>query len=186
MGESTEKKLLGDKAGRPELFRQTNIDLATMLENLSILLADDNKSASKSSTAAIALPTNEDALKRLTTTAYHDVIEYDVYAVNEPCVNLWYEKGNVTWYIGYFRKMVTTSTYELEQLLRFDEKSDLFWMHPQKPVIDVIDDEQVLRLTNGKRHPVHGTWNNERLNKFCLKTMNEIIKSFESFKVNFI
>ena len=74
----------------------------------------------------------------------------------------------------------------MEQLLRGDEKNDLVWMHPQKPVVDVIDDEQVLRLTNGKRFPVHGMWNNERLNKFCLKNVNEITTSFENFKLHFI
>ena len=54
-----------DEAGHPELFRQTNIDFTTMLENLSVLLADEDRSASRSSTAALILPTNEDVLKQL-------------------------------------------------------------------------------------------------------------------------
>ena len=97
----------GDKAGRPELFRQANVDLTTVLENLSILLADNDKSASKSSTAALTLPTNEDALKHLAATSTgNKKVQHEIFAVNEPCINLWYENRVVTWHIGYFRKML--------------------------------------------------------------------------------
>ena len=99
---------------------------------------------------------------------------------------MWIVNQKVTWHIGYFRKMRSAKTYEVEQILRLDEDSDLAWIHPHKPVIDVIDDEQVLRLGNGKRFPVLGTWNNERLNKFYVKNLNEIVNSFNTFKIKFM
>ena len=101
----------------------------------------------KASTATIALPTNEDSSKQLTTGNYD--VEY-VYAVNEPCVNLWYEKRKCYMAHGYFWKMVTTNTYDVEQLLCIDENSDQLWIHP--PVIHVINEEKVVLLTNGKRY----------------------------------
>ena len=52
-----------DRLGRPELFKLSNIDTATMLANLYILLADEDNSASRSSVAEISLPTIEDALR---------------------------------------------------------------------------------------------------------------------------
>ena len=174
-----------DKAGHPELFRQINIDFTTMLENLSVLLADEDKSASRSSTAALTLSTNEDALKQLSTTGNKECTD-DVFLVNEPCVNVWIVKEEVTWHIGYFRIMRSAKTYEVEQLLRLDKDSDLAWIHPHKPVKDIIDDEQVLIMGNGKRFPVLGTWNNELLNKFHVKNLNDIVTSFNTFKIKFL
>lgn len=56
-----------DRLNRPELFMISNIDMATQLENLSILLADEDNSARKSSIAEISLPSNDDALCDLPT-----------------------------------------------------------------------------------------------------------------------
>ena len=174
-----------DRAGHPELFRQRDIKFPKMLENLSVLLADENRSASRSSMAALILPTNKDALKQLGKSG-NDEFKEDVFLVNEPCVNVWIENDKVTWHIGYFRKRRSATTYEVEQLLRMDKDNDLAWIHPLKPVIDVIDDEQVMRLRNGKRFPVLGAWNNERLNKFTVKNLNDILQSFSAFKIKFI
>ena len=101
-------------------------------------------------------------------------------------MNVWIENDKVTWHIGYFRKRRSATTYEVEQLLRMDKGNDLAWIHPLKPVIDVIDDEQVMRLRNGKRFPVLGAWNNERLNKFTVKNLNDILQSFSAFKIKFM
>ena len=60
--------------------------------------------------------------------------------------------------------------YEVEQLLWLEKDSDLTWIHPNKPIFDVIDDEHV-----------DGTWNNERLNKFQVKNLNDIVTSFNNF-----
>ena len=78
-----------------------------MLENLSVLLADDDRSASRSSTAALILPTNEDALKQLSATGNKECTD----DVNEPCVNVWIVNEVVTWHIGYFRKMRSANNF---------------------------------------------------------------------------
>ena len=75
----------GDRLGRPELFKLSNIDTTIMLENLFILLTNQDNSVSRSSVGEISLPTNEDALKILSddpkNAAHHLVFE-----VNEICV----------------------------------------------------------------------------------------------------
>ena len=173
----------GDRIGRPELFKLANIDTTAMLENLYILLANEDNSASRSSVAEISLPTNEDALKVLSNNLKD--AEHPVYEVNQLCVNVWDEGGKITWYIGYFKSMKRDNIYEVEQLVRVNEDSDLCWVHPDNPIVEEIDSDQVLRSRNGKRHHVEGKWNFERLNKFTLKNINDISKAFDSFKITF-
>ena len=58
--------------------------------------------------------------------------------------------------------------------------SDLHCVHPVNQIVDEIDSYQVLQLRNGKRHPVEGKWNFERLNKFTLKNINDISRVFDT------
>ena len=69
--------------------------------------------------------------------------------------------------------------FDVEQLVRASEDSDLHWVHPVNQIVDEIDSDQVLRLRNGKRHSVQRKWNFERLNKFTLKNINDISKAFD-------
>ena len=170
-----------DRAGRPELFRLANIDTTTMLENLCILLSNEDNSASRSSIAEVSLPTNEDALKVVLSNCNLNDIVHPVFEINELCVNVWHEGE---WYVGYFKSM-KEDVYEVEQLVRVNETSDLHWVHPIDAIVEEIDSEQVLRFKNGKRHTVEGNWNFERLNKFTVKNIGDISNAFESFKLNF-
>ena len=162
-----------DRLGRPELFRLAGIDTTTMLENLIILLANEDNSASRISVAEVALPTNEDVLTKVLLFAHSNLkdIDHPVYEVNELCVNVWNEGENINWHIGCFKSAKEDHVYEVEQLVRVDECSHLQWVHSTKPLIEELDSDQVLRFKNGKRHTVEGKWNLERLNKFTLKTL---------------
>ena len=172
-----------DRLDRPELFKLSNIYTATMLENVFILLTNEHNSASRSSVAEISLPTNEDALKILSDDPKNPA-DHPVFEVNELCVNVWHETEKIQWYVGYFKAM-KGDIFDVEQLVRASEDSDLHWVHPVNQIVDEIDSDQVLRLRNGKRHPVEGKWNFQRLNKFILKNINDISKVFDTFKINF-
>ena len=158
--------------------------MATQLENLSILLSNEDCSASKGSLAEILLPTNEDAIKVLSVEPKDKV--HQVYQANELCVNIWNEAGDVTWYLGYFNSMKADDLFVVEQLVRVDKNSDLMWIHPVTPILEDVDASQVLRLKNGKRFDVKGAWNCERKNKLILKNKDEITKEFQSIKTTFI
>ena len=60
--------------------------MATQLENLSILLSNEDCSASKGSLAEIQLPTNEDAIKVLSVEPKDKV--HQVYQANELCEHM--------------------------------------------------------------------------------------------------
>ena len=171
-----------DKLSRPKLFKLANIDMSTMLENLSILLMNVDNNARSSSVAEILLPTNEDALNVLSNDPQEK--EPHVYEINKLCVNVWHEGETINWYLGYFTSIKEENIFVVEQLVRAGG-SDLMWVHPSTPVFEDIDSDQVLRCKNGKLFPVKGNWNYERLNKFVLKNKDDICKAFESFKVNF-
>ena len=113
-----------DRLGRPELFKLSNIDTATMLKNLYILLVDEDNSASRSSVAEISLPTIEDAL-RVILSANPRKVTHSVYEVNEACVNVWYEGDKVRWYIGFFKSIKSDNRFHVEQLVRVKDESDL-------------------------------------------------------------
>ena len=83
-----------DRAGRPELFRLTNISTEMMVENLLILLSNEDGSSSKSSLAEITLPTNEDAFRVIQSDGTITV-QHPVFDANEPCINLWLEGDRV-------------------------------------------------------------------------------------------
>ena len=172
-----------DRQNRPELFRLINIDMATQLVNLSILLSNDDSSASRSSVAEVSLPTNDDALKVLSDDPKDR--EHQVYEANKMCINMWNEGDEVTWYIGFFTSMKNDHRFAVEQLFRADTGSDLMWVHPSSPILDDVDSDQVLRSKNGKLFEVKGNWNYERKNKFILKNKDDVIKEFESFKSYF-
>ena len=52
--------------------------------------------------------------------------------------------------------MIEDDIFEVEQLIRLNDKSDLEWVYPENDVIEVIDSDQVLCTKNGKRYPVQG------------------------------
>ena len=126
-----------DRLGRPELFKLSNIDTATMLENVFILLTNEHNSASRSSVAEISLPTNEDALKILSDDPKNPA-DHPVFEVNELCVNVWHEGEKIQWYVGYFKAM-KGDIFDVEQLVRASEDSDLHWVHPVNQIVDEID-----------------------------------------------
>ena len=74
----------------------------------------DKKQASKCSTAALMLPTNEDALRQLATLG-NDEFQEGIFLVNKPCVNICIVNGKLTRHIGYFRKMRSAKMYEVEE-----------------------------------------------------------------------
>ena len=172
-----------DRANRPELYKLSNIDMPTQLENLSILLSNVDNNASISSVAEVSLPTNDDALKVLSENIKDR--EHDVYEANMLCISVWYEGDDVTWHLGYFSSMLDEENFIVEQLVRAEKGSDLMWVHPQLPLMDKVHKDQVLRSKNGKRFQVKGSWNYERKNKFTLKNKDEVIKEFTLFKAKF-
>ena len=172
-----------DRPTRPELFRIVRIDVNEQLENLCVLLSNEDSSASRSSLAEVDLPSNDDALRSLSSDVKDQ--NHPVYDPNARCVNVWIENGKVVWYIGYFKKVLGDDLYEVEQLFRLKDGSDVYWQYPLQSVIDEIDSAQVLRCNNGKRFPVDGEWDYGRVNNFCLKNVDDIIKQFDKFKTKF-
>ena len=170
-----------DRQHRPELFRLINIDMSTQLENLSVLLSNEDNSASQSSIAEMILPTNDDALKVLSDDPKER--EHQIYQPNKMCVSVWYEGEQTTWYIGFFTSIKDDQTFVVEQLVRVERGADLMWVHPSSPILEEVTSDQVLRYKNGKLLEVKGSWNYERKNKFTLKNKDEIKKEFESFKM---
>ena len=81
--------------------------------------------------------------------------------------------------------MIEDDIFEVEQLIRLNDKSDLEWVYPENDVIEVIDSDQVLCTKNGKRYPVQGRWSLGRINKFLVKNINDITKTFEDSKKYF-
>ena len=134
-----------------------------MLENLAILLSDEDNNSSKSSIAEICLPTIDDALKVVLSKCHISKVDHPIFEINELCVNVWNEGEKIRWYIGYFRSIKNTDIFEVEQLVRVNENSDLCWVHPTNPIMDEVDSEQIIRDKNGKRQIVVGSWNLEDL-----------------------
>lgn len=113
-----------DVIARPELFKLNKTTHEERLENLSTLLSDDYCEASYSPDH-LQLPTNEDALRVLTSAAgnLHPPVEESeiTVEVNEHCVTIW-EQG---WYIGYVLE-VTETGISVDHLERVDgQKNDL-------------------------------------------------------------
>ena len=128
------------------------------------------------------LPSNEDALAALA----GKYIDYGVFAVNSLCVTLWLDgDGDVIWNIGYFTKQVSATVYEVEQLVRKVPGDDVHWINPVKPIIEVVDEEQVLRRESGARLEVIGQWDFSRVNVFCLKNLNAVKDLFIQVKDTF-
>ena len=93
---------------------------------------------------------------------------------------MWYENGICKWYIGYFRKPVSETVFEVEQLIRKENDQDLYWIYPQNVITENIDTEQIMLTDNGKRFPVEGQWDlMGPANKFSLKNLDAIKKQFK-------
>ena len=137
-----------DRAHRPELFRLVNVDMATQLENLLILLSSEENVVGQSSLAEVALPTNEDALRAIFENPNNN--EHDIFEVNKMCVSVWHEVDEITWYIGYFHYIKDDLTYVVEQLIRAKKGSDLMWIHPPSPILEDVQKAQILCFENGK------------------------------------
>ena len=117
-----------DRFSRPELFRLASIDLSTQLENLSIVLMDEDNSASRSSVAEIQLPTNDEAVKVLSNDPNEK--EHQVYEAYKLCINAWHEGDKTTWHLGSFTSIKEENVFVVEHLVCVDCGSDLMWVHP--------------------------------------------------------
>ncbi len=170
-----------ERASHPELFRQTMLSLEDKVVNLCMLLDNDDGNAVSGSAAVLDLPTLEDAAAVLG--GHTEPME--LYSLNNLCVNMWLENDTPTWYIGYFKRQLSKTEYEVEQLLRKDSCSSVFWVHPAEPIIEKTDNEQILCTQSGHLLTPVGQWDFGRNNTFCLKNINIISEEFEKIKHTF-
>ena len=141
-----------------------------------VLLSDDGDYASISSVTEISLPTNSDALHILETREANRPI----YNINAAVVNMWYENGIRKWCIGYFRKRVSETVFEVKQLICKENDQDLYCIYPQNVITENIDTGQIMLTDNGKRFPVERQWDlMGPANKFSLKNLDTIKKQFK-------
>ena len=159
-----------ERASHPELFRQTLLSLEDKVANLCMLLDNDDGNAVAGSAEVLDLPTLEDAAAALG--GHTEAIE--LYSLNNLCVNMWFENNTPTWYIGYFKRQLSKTEYEVEQLSRKDSGSSVFWVHPEKPIIEKIDNEQILCTQSGHLLIPVGQWDFGRNNTVSLKNINII------------
>lgn len=173
----------GDRANRPELFKLVNIDMATQLENLTILLSDDDNIASQSSVDEISLPSNDDALRVLSKDSLR--LTNNIFEKNKMCVSVWREGNDITWYVGRFNSIKDDQTFVVEHLVRVKKGSDLIWTNPSSSILEDVEIDQILFQKNGNLFEVKGHWTYERKNKFTLKNKDDIAKAFHSFASSF-
>ena len=169
-----------ERASHPELFRQNQIPLEEKVENLCLLLSNEG-SGTTGSLTEIDLPTLEDAISVLS----DEIIQQEPFTLNDLCVNMWVEKGLTTWYIGYFKRQVNKSEFEVEQLLRKGE-DNLNWLHPSKLLIERVDPDQLMYQDNGRLLTPIGQWDYGRNNTFCLKNVDAIKIQFDKIKHTFV
>ena len=102
----------------------------------------------------------------------------DVFKLNQLCMTLWDEEGQVSWSIGYYISTNNNGTCIIEQLERVKASSDIYWVHP-------IDEYSTETLHESDIFPVVpiGEWetNKTGLLQFKLKNGPAIRKFFNRY-----
>ena len=105
---------------------------------------------------------------------------------NEACIYLLKENEKLKWHVGYFRKILSEDTYQVEMLQRVKSDSHLYWKYPNHEVNDHVHKDQILRHDDGKLFNVDGTWDlGSRVNNFCLKQCDDVRRKVENFMKTF-
>ena len=167
-----------EKAFHPELFRQTMIPMEEKVSNLCMLLSNDDGNSVAGTATVLDLPSVEDAIVVLG----GQVENIELYSLNNLCVSMWIEDTTANWYIGYFKRQVSSGRYEVEQLLRKEKSNSIHWMHPETPILETIDQAQILSTKRGKLLAPVGEWSFGRNNTFLLKNADSIKKEFDAAK----